>query len=202
MSVLNLNRDAANSITSKSSKANQDKGEVVNSKNSAGITRAMLQAGLEEAFDHQSPTIQVIPNNQQTSIHKHAYPNTIVGPASSTENENSICGVKKRGWLYVGRIAHKKRGDPPNYEDILNYLKHDAEDAVCFRISGNNIYSNFKLGVPFAIKEKLLQPSYWPNDVVVRDFVFRSPSSSNNKKNENPVHQNFLEGALQDLHPI
>lgn len=81
-----------------------------------------------------------------------------------------ITAIKKRAWIYVGKIANP---EVVTNEDVLNYLKRlGSEDCTCERIDSKGAHAAFKVSVPFDLKDKALDPSFWPANVNIRRYNF------------------------------
>ena len=84
-------------------------------------------------------------------------------------NKLSFKGVEKTAWLYLGKV-----NEDVNSEIILNYLKEDDSSwkFTCRQLITKGNSNSFLIGAPMNLKEKLMDPHYWPENVIVKRFWF------------------------------
>lgn len=96
----------------------------------------------------------------------------IIGNNSNKDRSETLTAVKKRAWLYVGKI------DPKHSEaDLLRYLQgkfvnrhFDVEKLTKI----DNAHSvAFRVGIDFDLLDDVYKPDMWPNDVVIKRYFFR-----------------------------
>lgn len=80
---------------------------------------------------------------------------------------NKISGVVRNLDVFVGRCTPETTND-----DVISYcLENGAEVVKCEKINGKSPNStSFKLTVSANIRDQLLDPGFWPEDIVVRKF--------------------------------
>lgn len=89
----------------------------------------------------------------------------VVGSASGN---SSIIGTK-RAWFHIGKVS--KNTDE---KAVLDFVKKEfsQEDAVVEKLESKGQNSSFRLGVDFAIKDKIMKGDVWPKNVTVKRFLF------------------------------
>lgn len=93
----------------------------------------------------------------------------IIGTEKSSSEGDTLCGVAKRLWLYVGRT-----GKDTTEGKVLNYLrnKHQTNDFTCEKLVTKSEYPSFRVSASLKLKESLEDHAQWPEGVVVRRFTF------------------------------
>lgn len=88
--------------------------------------------------------------------------------------------VKKKVWLFISRVKPEVSA-----ETVMNYLekKIPNQEFICEKLDTRGVNSCFKVGADFSLKEKLEDPSIWPEGVLVsRYHFFRFNREINNNK--------------------
>lgn len=81
-----------------------------------------------------------------------------------------LLGAERRAWLFIGRIKGKETSE----RELLEYLEEEGlqQQISCKKLNSTEWYSNFKIGIPFDMLEKINKAEYWPENVIVRRFNF------------------------------
>lgn len=79
----------------------------------------------------------------------------------------------KRGYIHVSRLDPSTKAD-----DVYKFSSQICEILQCETITSRHpeIYSSFKLTIPFENMDALLNGNLWPKGVTVRRFFYRNPT--------------------------
>jgi len=97
-----------------------------------------------------------------------AGPSPVFGRRLAVEGETKLPSVKKLSWIFVSRLH-------PNVvkDDIDAYLIGNGVTGHCCENveSRFSSYKSFKVGVNGEQKSKILDPDFWEEGILVKDFV-------------------------------
>lgn len=130
-----------------------------------------------------SPTVPSIVVNPISNVDASA-PNssakTVIGPCQSGSS-NELVVVAPRKSIFISRLHSNT-----TINNISNYLKSKVQnlgDNDCRIIKFNSSLprdiSSFKIIVPHDMFDTLLNRSFWPDGVLVKEFVFREKTNAN-----------------------
>lgn len=93
---------------------------------------------------------------------------TITG-TGGTANTN-LKAAARNAWIFVGRLDQDTTAD-----DITQFLLGNEISKVieCTEITTRGTNKAYKIGIPFEEKEKVYEPSIWPEGVLIRPYRFR-----------------------------
>lgn len=149
----------------------------------------------EELNISNSSTDTIIDTRQFTKIlGKHRHKKESISTKNSpkkTRKEMEIVGTSKdqgpslaadrRLWIYVGRCRQDLAA-----EEISSYLKSRSPgyhfEVEKLESKGKN--SSFKVGASFDLRETLYEPSYWPENIVIKRFRFFRQRARKTTKND------------------
>jgi len=94
--------------------------------------------------------------------------NTIVG---SGKDIKTISAAQRKAWLFVGRLDPEVKAENM-YEHIKDIVAH--ENFSVEKLETKTKSACFKLSINFNEKDKLIDPTKWPEGVQIRRFFFRS----------------------------
>lgn len=102
--------------------------------------------------------------------------NEIIG---SKISQDIFQAAPKMAWFFLGKVIAGTTS-----EKIIKYLKGQIadEEFICEEIKNAGINSCFKIGANFNIRGQLEDPSFWPNGVVIRRYIFRRRASTQYSK--------------------
>lgn len=84
--------------------------------------------------------------------------------------DGKITAAEKQAWIYVGRIANPTS---VSTEDVIKYLKRLGDyEYTCAKLDTKGNFGAFKVGVPFSLRERAMDPNFWPTNVNIRRFNF------------------------------
>lgn len=89
--------------------------------------------------------------------------------------DNTLKAADRTGWLYVGKIHPSMRK-----EDVMNYLQDSGiqGNIECDQLDTKGYNKAFRIGVPFQCLESINHPEFWPEGVLVRQYIFRNPRNT------------------------
>ena len=90
----------------------------------------------------------------------------------NTVDSSILSAASKKAWLYVGRTNKNTTTD--NMKEYIS-KKLESDEVSAEDLSSGNIEYNsrsFKIGINYNYLEKVLNPNFWPKDIVVRRFRF------------------------------
>lgn len=85
------------------------------------------------------------------------------------DTDRDLSTAKRIKWLYIGRV------DPKHTEtDIKSYVrsKINTDVILCTEIKSNEHTKSFKLGIDHDFSKDLLTPTFWPRNILIRDYFF------------------------------
>lgn len=87
-----------------------------------------------------------------------------------TAKQGMLKAAERNAWIYIGRLASETTTD-----DITQYIFQNGIDTVneCEMLNTRGNNKAFKLAVPFRYRERVLDPEFWPEEVVFRPFRIR-----------------------------
>lgn len=96
---------------------------------------------------------------------------TVVGDCA---NDIALKGAPQMAYVHVYRLDPKT-----TVQDVLNYLNQAVEGMECMMLQSRHpeLYSSFKLTVPFDRLDFIMNASLWPPGVCVRRFFHRKTTS-------------------------
>ncbi|KAG8257041.1 hypothetical protein J6590_057111 [Homalodisca vitripennis] len=103
-------------------------------------------------------------------------PRPIVGTKALAPNSNKLTCVKKLNWIFISRL------DPSVVkEGVKEYLTSGViTDSSCEEVVSRFItYKSFKIGVTDEQKDKALDPVFWLEGVLVKEFVEKRRNLNN-----------------------
>lgn len=111
------------------------------------------------------------PNVDKNSIYKPIKP--IVSKSTVDRSKGLLIGSAKpkMAWLYIGKIKNKEATSDMIKEYISTENIHGDQIKI-EKLESKGPYSSFMLGIPYDNLEKIGDPDYWPNGVVVRRYNF------------------------------
>ncbi|CAG9814741.1 unnamed protein product [Phaedon cochleariae] len=87
----------------------------------------------------------------------------------SNDTTMGISAAQKYSWLFVSGLEGSTQA-----QDVLNYLNTiNKQNYVCEKLRTKNerYVSSFKIGVPAALKETIMDGKIWPNGVIINLFM-------------------------------
>lgn len=105
----------------------------------------------------------------QTVQYKKRTKQKIPSVIGTSKLESTLSAVSKKAWFYVGRLNVNTSED-----DVKNYLKSkiNNEEFHSTKISTQGASASFKIGASFHLREQLEDPEFWPEGVMIRQFIF------------------------------
>lgn len=104
--------------------------------------------------------------NKKRNEKKH-----IVGANKSENTDDNFGGGEPMLWLYVGRCKPET-----TTEKIRSYLekKSPGHEFDVQQLSALGRFKSFRVGGNISLRNVVYDPSYWPNNVLVKRFEFRN----------------------------
>lgn len=100
----------------------------------------------------------------------------VVGCKEKSEDDDFMT-IEKKIWLYIGRLRNGTKVD-----QVRSYLnkRYPAIEFECEMINAKPDSSSWscKVGAPVDLKDALHDPSFWPNNTIVKRYFFRRQTAS------------------------
>lgn len=132
-----------------------------------------------------TPEVTISKRSKKNTTRKTSKKGSIFDISSSDESSSPrplvvVSPKKKRKTIFISRLASKN-----TEADVLHYIKTRAktEDVVQvkkFEFSYPRKISSFKVTIPEALYEELIDAKFWPPNAFVREFEFKSNSAASN----------------------
>lgn len=174
-------------VTYASKNANSDKKKNVNTSNSKSDKNTYAEALSNVGFltDPITKSSTIVENKSKKSAmiditddtndfqlvrrqrKSNSKGNTITGTAPSS----NLKAITKYNYVYVTRLDKTT-----SVEDIVGYLKEkNFLNVICDKMSSKkpDVYSSFRVGVPFNEINKLKEPEVWPMGAYVNTFFWK-----------------------------
>lgn len=117
-------------------------------------------------------------NNQLNGNHREEQGNWIEARrrkintriTGTRETRNNLRAADRKAWLYVGRLHQSVE-----QEDLIIYLEENGirGKIECEELNVMGANRAFRVGIPYELKDRAEQPQFWPEGVVVRQYLFR-----------------------------
>lgn len=105
-------------------------------------------------------------NSSDSTPQDASVPRPIVG--KKTGGDNRLRAATKRSWVFVSRLDTSV-----TKENLELYLKNSkVEDFVCLELETKyDTYKSFKIGVSDISFEKIMDPEFWDEGILVKEYV-------------------------------
>lgn len=110
--------------------------------------------------------------NKKSRKHTFRKPN-IICTGSNKNESGKLLGVKKKRWLYVGKIA----GKDTTVEDVSEHLKDISGSEIMDirKLNTKGVNSSFSIGLASdELYKSICNPNTWPEGVIIREFSFHN----------------------------
>ncbi|KAK9708880.1 hypothetical protein QE152_g26939 [Popillia japonica] len=89
--------------------------------------------------------------------------------SSSTDSSADFASADQQLWIYVGRCR-----PGTTEEHIHSYLNKQSPGFVfdITKLASKGKNTSFRVGVSIALKDKIYDPTYWPQNIIVKRFKF------------------------------
>jgi len=93
---------------------------------------------------------------------------------TKTDNDQSGDLLKAgiiRKWIFVGKT---KKGTKVN--DVVEYITKNLPgigEVICSDLQSKGFFESFRVGVDRSFADQILDPSFWPKNILIKDFLFR-----------------------------
>jgi hypothetical protein len=112
-------------------------------------------------------------NSQPSDRHKT---DAVLGKRTASEGAVKLGSVSRLNWIFVSRLKPDISKD-----DINNFLTGNGISGHCCEdvVSRFTSYKSFKIGVSDEDKLKLLDPLFWDEGILVKEYVPRRRNFNN-----------------------
>lgn len=133
---------------------------------------------------------------QMGPFNNNASPALVANSCNQAFNPNSglvgVAPVAPKKWLYINRVAKDANCDSVTNYIISKNIIPSGTEIVVQQLRTNNDSSSFKLGVDPAYAQALKEKTFWPEHIMVKDFIFRNSFSTGRLNSQQNYQKNFL----------
>lgn len=87
--------------------------------------------------------------------------------------QNTMLTGVKRAWFHLGKV---KKGTSKDSVDLFLKETFPDTDFEVEKLVTKGTTDSFRLGVDFSMKDKVIDNSLWPKNIVLKRFLFRRPN--------------------------
>lgn len=118
-----------------------------------------------------------IDNNPATNLNNAE---VLINNGNNPSSHGELRVVPPNKQIFISRFAFDTSADDIDFY-IKSKLKQNADITVRkFTYSQPRSITSFKITVPFNIFDRVVDPSFWPNHVIVREYEYNINQRGNN----------------------
>lgn len=154
----------------------KDRDEIKKTNQALLSADVILVKNNEELNSSTETVVELLPNKETTekqrgpknpSQRKQQRENKIFGTDMS--DKDSFTATERKIWLYVGKCKQNT-----TEEQIKMYLERKCPEKtfVINKLNSKGFNASFRVGAEIALKDVLYDPSFWPKDILIKQYKF------------------------------